>query len=172
MRQDPRAYSEIPPMIFLMYYLEDTTRENGCLRVLPGTHRRHHILHEMGEAHTPDVNSVENPDDPRFSDYPNEQDVPMRAGDLVIGDARMFHSTHANQSGQRRTVITIWYHPVFDGLLPSTQSWIHEQFHHRHGDWPKGALADIEPVIPRYAGDAAPMKSDRFPDERLRASGP
>ena len=172
MWQDPRSYSVIPPMIFLMYYLEDTTRENGCLRVLPGTHRRRHILHGMGEAHTADINSMENPEDPRFLDYPNEQDVPMRAGDLVIGDARMLHATHANQSGQRRTVITIWYHPVFDGLLPSTQNWIDEQFHRRHRDWPEAALAEIEPVIPRYAGDAAPMKPDRSPDERLSASGP
>ena len=29
MWQDPRSYSDIPPMIFLMYYMEDTTRENG-----------------------------------------------------------------------------------------------------------------------------------------------
>ena len=34
---DPRAYSDYSPMIFLMYYLDDTSRENGCLRLLPGT---------------------------------------------------------------------------------------------------------------------------------------
>ena len=43
MWQDPRAYSDFPPMTFLMYYLDDTTRENGCLRVLPGTHRKRHL---------------------------------------------------------------------------------------------------------------------------------
>ena len=169
MWQDPRSYSAIPPMIFLMYYMEDTSRENGCLRVLPGTHRRWHILHDMGEAHTPDINSIENPDDPRFLDYPNEQDVPMRAGDLVIGDARMFHATHANASDQRRTVITIWYHPQFDDLLPATQSWIHEGFHSRHDAWPEAALAEIEPLIPRYTGNVPPMRYNRFPDERLSA---
>ena len=169
MWQDPRAYSDITPMMFLMYYLEDTTPENGCLRLLPGTHRHRHILHDQGEAHTRDINSVENPDDPRFLDYPYEQDVPMRAGDLVIGDARMFHATHANQSDQRRTVITIWFHPHFSDLQPSTQSWIHKDFHRRHADWPEAALLEIEPVIPRYTGDADPMKPNRFPDERLLA---
>ena len=157
-------------MIFLMYYMEDTSRENGCLRVLPGTHRRRHILHDMGEAHTPDINNIENPDDPRFLDYPYEQDVPMRAGDLVIGDARMFHATHANMSDQRRTVITIWYHPLFEDLLPATQSWIHEGFHSRHDGWPKAALAEIEPVIPQYIGDVPPMRYNRFPNERLTAN--
>ena len=172
MWQDPRAYSVFSPMIFLMYYLEDTSRENGCLRVLPGTHRRRHILHDQGEAHTADINSIENPDDPRFLDYPNEHDLPMRAGDLVIGDARLFHATHANQSDQRRTVITIWFHPLFSDLLPSTQSWIHADFHRRHSDWPEAALAEISPVIPHYAGAATPMKPNRFPDERLTAGGP
>ena len=169
MWQDPRSYSKIPPMIFLMYYMEDTCRENGCLRVLPGTHRKRHVLHDMGEAHTPDINRIENPEDPRFLDYANEQDVPMRAGDLVIGDARMFHATHANLSDQWRTVITIWFHPLFDDLLPATRSWIHEGFHSRHDDWHKDALAEIEPVIPRYTGDVPPMRHNRFPDERLTA---
>ena len=31
---DPRAYGDYSPMIFLMYYLDDTSRENGCLRLL------------------------------------------------------------------------------------------------------------------------------------------
>ncbi|MEM7132510.1 MAG: phytanoyl-CoA dioxygenase family protein [Chloroflexota bacterium] len=167
MWQDPRAYSQISPMIFLMYYLEDTTIQNGCLRLLAGTHRTRHILHDLGEAHTADINSVEDPDDPRFRDYPNEVDVPVSAGDLVIGDARMFHATHANQSEQRRTVITIWFHPLFEGLAPATQSWIHADFHRRHSGWPKAALAEIEPVIPDYAGGVEPMKPNRFPDERL-----
>ena len=55
MWNDERAYSDSPPMIFLMVYLEDTTRENGCLRLLPRTHRYRHILHDMGEAHTKDI---------------------------------------------------------------------------------------------------------------------
>ena len=90
---DPRAYSDYSPMIFLMYYLDDTSRENGCLRLLPGSHRRWHELHGMGTAHTRDINRMDDERDPRFADYPGEVDVPVRAGDLVVGDARMFHAT-------------------------------------------------------------------------------
>ncbi|MEM7027965.1 MAG: phytanoyl-CoA dioxygenase family protein [Chloroflexota bacterium] len=168
MWNDPRAYSDFTPMMFLMYYLEDTTRHNGCLRLLPGTHRYRHPLHDMGEAHTKDINSMADPNDPRFADYPEEIDVPMKAGDLVVGDARMFHATHANQSDQRRTVITIWFHPLYDDLTPEVQSWIHHQFHDRHSSWSADALAEITPVIPNYTGDVAPMKYTRFPDERLK----
>ena len=49
-----------------MYYPEDTSPYNGCLRVLPRSHRRRHPLHHIGQAHTKDINRMENPDDPRF----------------------------------------------------------------------------------------------------------
>ena len=168
MWQDPRAYSDWSPMIFLMYYLEDTTRHNGCLRVLPGSHRRRHPLHGMGVAHTPDINRMDDLEDPRLLGYAGELDVPVTAGDLVIGDARMFHASHANQSAQRRTVITIWFHPRYDDLQQRTQSWIHAEMHRRHDGWPAPALASIEPVIPRYGGSAEPMKVHRTPGPRLK----
>ena len=36
----PEAASPWPTVIFLSYYLSDTTRENGCLRAIPGSHRK------------------------------------------------------------------------------------------------------------------------------------
>ena len=80
---DLRAYGDDSPMIFLMSYLDDTSRENGHLRLLPGTHRRWHQLHGMGEAHTRNINRMDDEHDPRFADYPGEVDVPVKAGDLV-----------------------------------------------------------------------------------------
>jgi ectoine hydroxylase-related dioxygenase (phytanoyl-CoA dioxygenase family) len=164
MWDDPRAYSDYSPMIFLMYYLDDTSHENGCLRLLPGSHRRWHKLHTMGEAHTRDINRANDLDDPRFRDYPGETDVPIKAGDLVIGDARLFHATHANSTDQHRTVITIWFHPLFSGLEERTQSWIHHEFHRRHAQWPPEALEKIKAVIPDYRGTVEPMEYNRQPD--------
>ena len=34
--EERRNYQPEPPQVFLMYYLQDTRRENGCLRVIPG----------------------------------------------------------------------------------------------------------------------------------------
>ena len=167
MWQDPRAYSAIAPMIFLMYYLEDTSPFNGCLRVLPGSHRRRHPLHDIGMAHTRDVNSIDDPDDPRFRDYDGATDVPVNAGDVVIGDARLLHAAHANRSDRQRTVITIWFYPLFSDLLEPTQRWFHDNMHRRHDDWPPEALAKIAPVIPRYAGSAAAMEVNRQPGPLL-----
>lgn len=167
MWQDPRAYSAIAPMIFLMYYLEDTNPFNGCLRVLPGSHRRRHPLHDVGEAHTRDVNSIDDPDDPRFRDYAGAADVPVTASDLVVGDARLLHAAHANRSDRQRTVITIWFYPLFSDLQEPTQRWFHDDMHRRHDGWPPEALAKIAPVIPRYAGSAAAMEINRQPGPRL-----
>ena len=166
---DARAYSDRAPMIFLMYYLEDTRRENGCLRLLAGSHKYRHVLHDLGEAHTKDINRMENPADPRFLDYPDEVDVPVKAGDLVVGDARMFHATHENASDEQRTVITIWFHPHFSDLREETQSWIHSAMQHQHETWPPDTLAKIAPLIPNYRGDAEPMEMTRTPDHRLRS---
>ena len=83
----------------------DADGKQRCLRLLPGTHRKWHQLHGMGEAHTKDINRIDDAIDPRFADYPGEVDVPVAAGDLVVGDARLFHATHANTTGEYRTVI-------------------------------------------------------------------
>ena len=167
MWQDPRAYSAIAPMIFLMYYLEDTSPFNGCLQVLPGSHRRRHPLHDIGQAHTKNVNSMEDPDDPRFRDHEGATDVPVNAGDLVIGDARLLHAAHANRSNRHRTLITIWFHPLFSDLQEPTQRWFHDDMHRRHDLWPPETLTKIAPVIPRYAGSAEAMEVNRQPGPLL-----
>ena len=122
----------------------------------------------MGVAHTKEINRMDNPDDPRFRDYLGEVDVPVRAGDLVVGDARMFHAAHANHSEHKRTVITIWFHPFFSDLQEPTQSWIHHQMHSRHDAWPAEALEKIKAVTPEFRGTAAPMDLERTPDQRLQ----
>ena len=144
---DPRAYSNCSPQIFLMYYLDDTSKENGSLRVLPATHRQWHNLHSLDEAHKKEINRVENKNDPRFLDFPDEMDVPIKAGDLVIGDTRMVHATHANSTDQYRTVSTVWLFPLFEGLQKTTQSWVHQEFHKDSGEWPIDALEKIKPLI-------------------------
>ena len=107
---------------------------------------------------------MENKNDPRFLDYPDEVDVPIKAGDLVVGDARMFHATHANTTDQYRTVITIWLYPHFEGLQETTQSWVHREFHKDHSGWSMEALEKIKPLIPNYTGTAQKDGFDRQPD--------
>lgn len=117
----PQAATPWPTQIFLSYYLVETTRENGCLRVIPGSHRKRHKLHDiLPEAHGKELQAVEDLSHPAFADYPDAVDVPLGAGDLLIGDARLLHAAWPNQSDQRRTLLLAW-HEVFS--FPQPPSW-------------------------------------------------
>ena len=58
--------------IFVMIYLTDTTRENGCLKYLSGSHRKQHKFHDSKNAHSEELARVENPDDPLFNNEENK----------------------------------------------------------------------------------------------------
>ncbi len=119
--QSPEAATPWPTRVFLSYYLSDTTRENGCLRVIPGSHRKRHELHDLlPAAHGEEIQSVNNDSHPAFADYPDAQDVPVKAGDLVICDARTLHAAWPNQTDGRRTLLLAW-HDAFD--FPQPPSW-------------------------------------------------
>src|SRR5690606_33776151 len=104
--EDPRSYEPIPPQVFLMYYLSDTTPMNGCLRVIPGSHREHNPLHDLIDApHSQTLAQGDHLNSVEFSNRPDEMDVPIKAGDLLLGDARLLHASHANETDERRTLL-------------------------------------------------------------------
>lgn len=113
----PAAYTDVPHDLILIYYLVDTTEDNGCLRVIPGSHRRRHPLHQsLGGAYTPDLRRMHDPGAPAFQSYPDEISLPVRAGDVVIIDARLLHAAHANQSASERPALSLWYVPSYRDL--------------------------------------------------------
>ena len=118
----PAAATPWPTVIFLSYYMSDTTRANGCLRVIPGSHRRRLDLHDtIPNAHGPEIQSLDDRGDhPAFADRDDAVDVPLKAGDLVIADARLMHGAWPNQTDQRRTLVLAW-HTVFP--FPKPPSW-------------------------------------------------
>ena len=44
---DLSSYTPVPQQLFFMYYLVDTTPKIGCLRVLQGSHRKRHEMHDV-----------------------------------------------------------------------------------------------------------------------------
>ena len=140
-----------------MYYLVDTTIGNGCLRVLPRSHRRHHALHDViDNPHSSRLSTASEPNDPAFSDQPGERDVPVRAGDLVIGDARLLHAAHANESDAWRPVVTLWFQPDFTRLPEPIQAQMVKKTHPIPADWPAPAHRAVAALQPHYAGNAEP----------------
>ena len=74
------------------------------MRVIPGTHRKRHRLHDiLPDAHSAEIQAIDDLSHPAFADYPDALDVLMKAGDLLIADARLMHTVWPNQNSQRRT---------------------------------------------------------------------
>ncbi|HLK55946.1 MAG TPA: phytanoyl-CoA dioxygenase family protein [Chthonomonadaceae bacterium] len=167
--QDPVSAEVVPQQLFLMYYLTDTRPENGCLRVLPGTQLRRHALHDLlPDAHT-EATYFAPLESPLFTDPPEARDLPVQAGDLVIGDARVLHAAHANATDQRRTLLTLWYFPTFDTLPEPIRAFVARHRSQPPPDFPHGEeWSRLEPLIPTYSGTAEPIPFDRKPGVYLR----
>lgn len=151
----PESFTEQVPQIFFMYYLTDTRRENGCLRVVPGSHTQDNdLIPLLDEAHTPELLRAADPSRPAFSDRPDEVDVPITAGDLLIGDSRLLHAAHANNSDARRTVITLWFHPDTHLLGERLQAFIGDMVSDPPAEWPDATRNKTEAMLARYSGDA------------------
>merc|ERR1712032_748781 len=120
----PVAATPWPHQVFFSYYLTDTTRENGCLRVIPGSHVNWHPLHDiLPNAHEQEIRQLSQSIDetsPVFAEAEGSIDVPMQAGDLIIGDARLLHSAWGNQTNERRTLVLAWYNCFH---FPRAPSW-------------------------------------------------
>ncbi len=172
---DPISLTDRLAQFFVFYYLSDTSPENGCLRVIPGTHRRRHPMHDVMDAHGDTLARVDDPDSAAFADHPDAVPVAVRAGDMVIGDARLIHGSNPNRSGAERTLITLWYHPDCRSLPEPIRARIQEIFCRRGVDtdagagelypgiWPEPQRSLVAPLLPDYSGTAAPQPWTRTP---------
>lgn len=146
--EDESSFEPEPQQLFAMYYLSDTTPENGCLRVIPGSHLRHNALHDLlGEPHSRALSQASDLSRPEFSDRLDEESVPARAGDLIVGDARLLHAAHANTSESRRTLITLWYQPDFESLPPRVQAQMAAKTLDIPTTWPEDARQKLRPML-------------------------
>lgn len=138
----PEASRVAPPELAVFAYLVDTCRDNGCLKVIPGTHRQRSPwcdgFHEIATA-----------------EHPHQVDVPVRAGDLVLCDARVIHGRHGNQTAADRPLVTIWFLPGFAALSEPVQAYA------AAGAVAADAAEHLDAaLIPRYQGTAAKVIPD------------
>ena len=168
---DPVSYTPQPIQCFLMYYLVDTTPENGCLRVIPGSHLKRHALHDqVPERHAEKLKTYADPDHIAFQHAEGEIDVPLRAGDAVMGYGTLFHSAHANRTDRRRTGLTMWYYPDFVDLPEHTQATVAslETKSQVTRCSPGRRQRLMEPLRIVYEGDAEAIEQQWTPGEDLR----
>lgn len=111
--------------------LDDSTVENGCLRVIPGSHRTK-TLHPHLREDREDL-ALNRAIDPALMDENEATDVELEAGQLSLHDVHIIHGSNPNRSAKRRAGVAVRYMPTsshFDrGLFkPGAETGLHIDF--------------------------------------------
>ena len=101
--------------------LEPSTQENGCLRVIPGSHNAK-LLYEHLHEDRNDLTLNQRMTEGTF-DESQATDLELQPGEMSMHDIYMIHGAKANTSQQRRTGVALRFMPgtsLFDrNLRPS-----------------------------------------------------
>ena len=89
--------------------LEPSTKANGCLRVIPGSHRGQ-VLHPHLHEDRQDLTLQQRMADGSF-DEGEAVDIELEPGQMSLHDVYMIHGAAANTSSQRRTGVALRYMP-------------------------------------------------------------
>jgi hypothetical protein len=104
------AYWPLEPMevVTLWLAVDDSTAENGCMRVIPGSHR------EMlrGLVRSEGVENVLGSHMDAPVDESRAVDVDVPRGGVSVHHPAIIHGSNPNRSGQRRCGLTIRYIPT------------------------------------------------------------
>lgn len=111
-------YSESERRMSIWLPLQDTTKENGCLRVIPGTHKKGIIPHEPRSSR--DHGAC------RLSFLPGERELPntvyceIPAGSAVLFSNKLCHSSLGNHTAQHRRAFILTYQEATIGGSSTT----------------------------------------------------
>ena len=94
--------------------VDDSTPENGCMRVIPGSHRA--PLQAM-VARTDVANVLSAALDPALVDDSQAVDVVLKAGDVSIHHPNLIHGSNPNHSSGWRRGLTIRYIPTSTRII-------------------------------------------------------
>ncbi|MBI3919802.1 MAG: phytanoyl-CoA dioxygenase family protein [Armatimonadetes bacterium] len=105
------SYWPLDPMevVTLWLAVDDSTAQNGCMRVIPGTQRLD--LQQLRERR--DVaNVLSSSMEDSHIDESKAVDVVLKAGDVSVHHPNLIHGSNANTSTRRRCGLTIRYIPT------------------------------------------------------------
>ena len=113
------GYWPLDPMevVTLWVAVDPSTTANGCLRVVPGSHR--HGVHAMRDRG--DVASVFGNESAVAVEETAVVDLVLDPGDVEIHHPNMLHSSRANTSDTRRCGLTIRYIPTSTRITSDRQ---------------------------------------------------
>lgn len=116
--QDVRYWSfSRPELISVWLALGVETRDNGCLRLIPGTHTLTFERDRLDEA------MFLRPDDPRNQPLLERQVLAeLQPGDALFFHARTFHAATRNHTGEPKFSVVFTFRPYDNRPIPGTRS--------------------------------------------------
>jgi ectoine hydroxylase-related dioxygenase (phytanoyl-CoA dioxygenase family) len=102
-----RAHSD--ELITCFIYLEDADESNGCLQVIPGSHK--------GKPMLPFKAGSRFEIDPAYVEQSKAIPVPLRAGEMILFDPYLLHYSDLNRSLVSRRAIIYTYNPARLGKI-------------------------------------------------------
>ncbi|MFC6878594.1 MULTISPECIES: phytanoyl-CoA dioxygenase family protein [Actinomadura] len=109
------AFWPLDPMrvVTLWLAVDRSTPENGCLRVIPGSHKE--VLHEVRERG--DAGAVFGVESAAGVDESEAADLVLEPGDVEVHHPNIMHGSEANDSPYRRCGLTIRYIPTSTRII-------------------------------------------------------
>ena len=109
--QDVTYWGLKPPLAHTAWIaIDDSDVENGCMRVIPGSHKRGIVTHGTSErdGNLLSINQ-EIPDE--LVDTSRAIDLVLSAGQMSVHHGRLFHASMPNTSKRRRCGLTVRFIP-------------------------------------------------------------
>jgi non-haem Fe2+, alpha-ketoglutarate-dependent halogenase len=109
--QDVTYWGLEPPMAVTAWYaVDDSDVENGCMRVIPGTHA---AIREHGTADRPgNLLSINQEVPVTPEEEAGAVDLVLRAGEISLHHGMLVHGSNPNHSSRRRCGLTLRYVPA------------------------------------------------------------
>jgi phytanoyl-CoA hydroxylase len=126
------SYWPLEPMEVISFWLaiEDSTVENGCMRVIPRTHRRDFLPLQPRKTGGPEILEG-GPDiiaDPALFDESQAVDIVLKAGDISLHHPKTIHSSKTNNSPRSRTGVTMRFIPTTTRVISEAEGFVHTLF--------------------------------------------
>jgi len=157
------SYTEICPIYYLMYYLQDTEKASGSLRVIPESHRKPHRLHSLIAKEATYLGYNLSSDSSRLTMAIDEAEVPVKSGDTIVRDCRLLHATHSNQSAGNRDLLVLKFSDL-ESLPDDLAASIEIKKMKPHPDWSREIRSNLPTPLFEYHGRKNPTKLCRSPN--------
>ncbi|UVI27423.1 phytanoyl-CoA dioxygenase family protein [Paenibacillus spongiae] len=106
-----------PNMISVFIALDEATKENGCLRVLRGSHKLGRLEHgRVGQQTGADANRIQ-----QVESLFDLVDCEMKPGTALFFHSNLLHSSRANESPNHRRSFIVCYNATANPQLKSDQ---------------------------------------------------